>query len=55
LKIGGSSKDFAFGKKLNCRIFGFGLTGDKKSAVGTGYTMTNDIVYGRTACRQHDR
>eukprot|EP00102_Acyrthosiphon_pisum_P019998 XP_016657208.1 PREDICTED: chymotrypsin-1-like [Acyrthosiphon pisum] len=52
LKIGGSSKDFEHGKKLNCRIFGFGLTGDEKTAVGSGLTITSDIVYGREACQQ---
>ncbi|KAL4100647.1 hypothetical protein QTP88_020682 [Uroleucon formosanum] len=54
LKIGGSAKDFKNDNILNCRIFGFGLTGDIGRDGDTGYMMTNAIVHGKRACKNHD-
>ncbi|XP_022170048.1 chymotrypsin-1-like [Myzus persicae] len=54
IKIGGSPKDFDGGKKLSCTLFGFGGTGDNRTTGKSGYMMTNDVVYGKTACQLHD-
>lgn len=34
-------------------MFGFGSTGNNKTIGKSGYMMTNDVVYGETACKLH--
>jgi len=51
LKIGGSPKDFANGKKLNCTLIGFGATGNNEALGRSRRMMANDVVHGSTACK----